>query len=291
MTHTAARIAVVVISISGLGTAVASAQAPAARPVIVKSATGQLGASINSAGLQQSFDLSASRSLTASANPWFAGIHAALGGSVAATPAGARAGAWAEIAPLSVWVVRAGVEPGQYFGTFHSLTSFDSRLDAFDPDARKARNAASSGRTIKRYVTNTLQLQSGHFAARTTFSAERWTSSAAGPFFYEPTRDTLLDVRGDHVASMTSVVAYQRALAGGGQLMVGPMHSITRVSKGDLNRIQKVGVFAVQQMGRNHFGLIRPNLSVQAAYYIDDPSKKSQWSGAVAIGFSLARRH
>jgi len=37
-------------------------------------------------------------------------------------------------------------------------------------------------------------------------------------------------------------------------------------------------------------GRIRPNISMQATYYIDDPSKQGQWGGAMAIGFSLGRR-
>ena len=269
----------------------AAAQTPAAKPATVRTATGQLGASINNAGLQQSFDFTASRPLTTSKSPWLADAHAAVGGSIAASPAGARAGVWVEVAPVSIWTVRAGVEPAQYFGTFHSLTSFDSRLEAFDAGAREARNAAASGRTMNRYLTQTLQLQAGHFAARATLNSEHWTATVPGPLFYEPTRDSLLAVDGDHVQSINSVLVYQRALPGGGQLMFGPMHSLVRIhSEHQLNRIQKAGVVAGHQMSRNHFGLIRPRVSAQIAYYIDDPSKKGQWSAAAAVGFALKRR-
>jgi hypothetical protein len=284
------RIAFAAVLAAAVPSAVAQAQPAVTKPT-VKAATGQLGASINNAGLQQSFDLSASRALLASKNPWLAGAHIAAGGSLAATPAGVRGGAWAEFAPLSVYSIRAGAEPGQYFGTFHSLTSFDAREDAFDPDSRKARDSASSGRTTKLYVTHMLQLRAGHVVARATFNQERWSSSAAGPFYYEPTRDTLLAAGRDHIASMTSVLLYQKALAGGGQFMFGPTHSIMRVNgQNTLNRVQTAGVLAVHQMSGNHLGLIRPNISLQAVYYIDDPSKQGQWGGAMAIGFSLGRR-
>ena len=291
MKNRVVRVAFVGIIAAALPSAAAYAQTSVSKPT-VKAATGQLGASINNAGLQQSFDLSASRALTASTHPWLSGAHAAVGGTIAATPAGVRGGAWAEFAPLSVYSIRAGAEPGQYFGTFHSLTSFDAREDAFDPDSRKARDSASSGRTTKLYVTQTFQLRAGHVVARATFNQERWSSSAAGPFYYEPTRDTLLAAGRDHIASMASVLLYQKALAGGGQLLFGPTHSIMRVNgENSLNRVQKVGVMAVHQMSGRHLGLIRPNISMQAAYYIDDPSKQGQWGGAMAIGFSLGRRH
>lgn len=289
MTNQAARIAIIGIFAGGLCAGRAEAQAPAPQPV-VKAATAQLGASINNAGLQQSFDLTVNRKLSTSKNPWLADAHVGAGGSVAATPAGVRGSAWVEYAPASVLVVRAGVEPGQYFGTFHSLTSFDTRLDAFDPDARKARDGATSGRTMKLFVAPALQLRAGHFAARSTLSLERWSSSASGPLFYEPTRDTLLAVDGDDLASLSTAVLYQRPLAGGGQFMFGPTHSITRVHGNQLNQIQKVGLVAVRQMSGNHFGVIRPNVSMQAAYYTDDPNKKGQWSGAMAIGFALGKR-
>jgi hypothetical protein len=269
--------------------AAAFAQTSVTKPT-VKAATGQLGASINNAGLQQSFDLSASRALTTSKKPWLADAHVALGGSIAATPAGVRGGGWVEVAPVSVYSIRAGAEPGQYFGTFHSLTSFDARDEAFGPDARKARGGAASGRTTKLYVSQTFQLRAGHVVARATFNQERWSSNAAGPLYYEPTRDTLLAVGRDHISSMNSVLLYQKTFAGGGQLMFGPMHSIMRVNgENSLNRVQKAGLVAMHQMPGKHLGLLRPSISVQAAYYIDDPNKQGQWGGAMAIGFSLGK--
>lgn len=107
--------------------------------------------------------------------------------------------------------------------------------------------------------------------------------------FYEPTRDTLLAVGGDDLASLSTAIVYQRPLAGGGQLMFGPMHSITRVHASQLNQVQKLGVVAVHQMSGTHFGLIRPSISAQAAYYLDDPSKHGQWSAALAVGFSISK--
>jgi hypothetical protein len=246
-------------------------------PADAQTATGQLAASINNAGLQQTVDLTWRRE------------RRAFGGTVAATPAGARLGGWIELTPVRFFVVKAGAEAGQYFGAFHSLTSFDSRLDPFDADTRRARDSAQSGRTYKLYFTPSLQARTGRFAARSIASFERWSSTAAGPFFYEPTRDTLLAVDGDDIASLTTLVLYQHPLRGGGQFSTGPIHSIVRTHRSSLNKIQKLGVVAVHQMSGRHFGISRPIISAQAAYYLDDPAKEGQWSATVAIGFSIGR--
>jgi len=148
----------------------------------------------------------------------------------------------------------------------------------------------SPGRTVKLFVAETVQLRAGHFAARSTLTLERWSSSAAGPFFYEPTRDTLLAVGGDNLAAGSTAILYVKSLAGGGQFMCGPTRSMTRVRGNQLNQVQKLGVVAVRQMSGNHFGLIRPNVSAQAFRYLDDPSKQGQWGAAMAVGFSIGKR-
>jgi hypothetical protein len=61
--------------------------------------------------------------------------HVALGGSTAITPAHARAGAWVEVAPVSVFVVRVGAEPGQFLlpeALEHSEHGEGDRLQSHD---------------------------------------------------------------------------------------------------------------------------------------------------------------
>ena len=259
-----------------------AAQTPAP-PDTTHQTRAQLAASVNNAGLQQSIEWSASRRLTHSTNPWLADAHVAAGGSLALPPASARAGLWAEVAPLSVLVIRAGVDPSHYFGTFDSVTSFDRREAAFDDDARKAAGNARAGQTVKFFVSPTLQARVGHIAGQVSADFERWSSSADGPYFYEPTRDTLLAVRGDRLATISSVVLREWTLDGGGMLSVGPMHSLMRVGSGSFNQIQKAGVVASLQTAGRHAGLLAPKATVVIARYLDDPNKKGQWSAAVAI--------
>jgi hypothetical protein len=250
---------------------------------------GRLGASINNLGLQQSFDLSWNHPLSASQHPLLSEAHIAVGGSTAITPAHVRAGAWVEVAPVSVFVVRAGAEPGHYFGTFNSLTSFDSRTDAFDTDSRRERGGATAGAATRVYVTPTLQFRAGRVAGATSADLEWWSSNAAGPFFYEPTRDTLLDTKGDRLTALTSAVLYQYPVAQGG-LSAGLMHSLTRVNHASLNQIQRLGGLVIRQFDGQVLGVARPSLTGLVWRYLDDPSKRGEWAAAMSIGFSLTRQ-
>jgi hypothetical protein len=263
------------------------AQGAAAPRGFVRETRGQLGASINNAGAQQSFDMSWRRALSTSSNPVLADAHFSFGAMGAFTPAGARGGAWLEFAPVSVLTVRAGAEPAYYFGTFHSLMSFASAADAFDTDTRKSLGDGKSGTATRLYVTPSLQFRAGHLVGRSSLDVERWSSSSAGPFYYEPTRDTLLKVDGGRLTSLSSALLYEHGTASSSRTLVGVTHSLSRVSDAADNQIQKAGVVMIRQFGRRILGVPKPSVTLAVSRYIDDPSKRGEWSGAFAIGFSL----
>src|SRR5436190_23776123 len=58
----------------------------------------QLGASMNNAGAQLSFDLSRHRPLSTSRHPLLSEAHVGVGGTAAFTPAHVRTGVWVEAA-------------------------------------------------------------------------------------------------------------------------------------------------------------------------------------------------
>ncbi len=238
---------------------------------------GQLGASINNAGAQLSFEASRRRPLFASRHPLLSEAHIGVGGSAAFTPAHARGGVWLEAAPVSVFVLRVGAEPAYYFGSFDSLTSFESRNDPFDTDSRRERQSAQSGTATRFYVTPRLQARAGRLIGVASADFEWWSSNAAGPFFYEPTRERLLDTSGDRVTTLTGAVLYEHALRKG-RLTTGITHSRMRVDGGSLNQVN----------GRL-FTLDRPSVTVSVSRYLDDPNKQNEWTAAMAIGFSLHR--
>jgi hypothetical protein len=250
----------------------------------VREVRGQVGASINNAGLQNTLDVLWTWPTTASSHPLLSGAHIATGITNAITPTQTKLGAWLECSPLSILDLRAGIDPSAYFGTFDSLMGFSSYDQPFDPDSRKARGGARAGHATRAYVSPTLKFRAGPIVASAGAELEWWRSSADGTFFYEPTRDTLLKSGGDRMVTTTSVVMYQWH-PGDDALSVGGIHTTARVFDAGDNRIQRLGMIAVKQFGAKRLRVPHPRLTMVIARYLDDPTKRDQWTAALAIGF------
>lgn len=254
-----------------------------------RAVSNQIGGSINEPGLQNTLEVSWFRPLSSSGNPLFADAHLSAGLVSVATPSEARLGVWIEYSPLSILDIRAGVEPTVYFGTFNSLLSFATYADPFDRDTRTARADSTSGTGSRAYVAPALKMKAGPLVARVGAAFERWASSAAGPLFYEPTRDTLLKSGGDYLMTLTTIAMYQHDEPSGGLMSAGIIHDMTDVFDAPGNRSQRVGLIGIREFGRPRFGL--PHLRVTALVwrYLEDRSKHNQWGAAVAIGFRTGK--
>lgn len=249
-----------------------------------------LGFSVNKLGLRHTLDVSWRRSLSRSPNPFLADAHLSVGLSHTLTPSYTRLGAWVEVAPLSILELRAGAEPGAYFGTFGSLMSFASYGDAFDDDARNARKGeARAGTGSRLYVSPTLKMKIRALVVASSADFEWWRASAPGPLYYEPARDTLLKVAGDSMVSSSTVLLRQHDLVGRGTLSYGLIHNLTYVFDAPGNRSQQIGVVVVRQFGPRRFGLHAPRVAGRVSYYLDDPSRKGQLTAAVGVSINIAR--
>lgn len=266
------------IRLFAVALALAACAAPAAAQQAVDSGSarrvvrGQLGASINNAGLQNTLELAWVRARMS------AGIVHTV------TPAQMRLGGWVQLSPHPVLDLRAGVDPSAYFGTFNSLQGFDSYDDAFDKEARDVRAGAKAGLAVRAYLAPTLKMKAGPFVGAVAAEFEWWRSNAGGPLFYEPTRDTLLKSSGDRLVTTNTVVMHRRVI-GDGAMSIGGIHMLTRVFDARQNDIQKVGAIAVREFAGTHFRLPRPRLTLVVARYLDDRSKDGQWTAAAAVGF------
>jgi hypothetical protein len=249
-----------------------------------------LGVSVNRLGLQHTLDLGWTRPLTASANPLLADAHLAFGLSHSVTPAYTRLGAWVEVSPLSILDVRAGAEAAAYFGTFGSLMSFGSYGQRFDDTARNARKGDGRPGTGSRlYLAPTLKMKVGPLVAVTGGRLEWWRTSAAGPLYYEPARDTLLKVGGDRILTTSTLLLRQLEMGRRGSVSYGLSHNLNYVFDAPENRSQRVGVVAVRQFGPRRFRLNAPRIGVEVSYYVSDPSRKGQFTAAVGMSIGLAR--
>ncbi len=245
---------------------------------------GQVGASINNAGLQNTLEVSWTWPTSNSKHPLLSGAHLATGITNVLTPTQTKLGGWIEYSPLSILDLRAGVDPSAYFGTFDSLMGFPSYDEPFDPESRKLRGGAKSGTAARVYLSPTLKFRAGPLVGSAGAEFEWWRSSAEGAFFYEPTRDTLLRSSGDQVMTTTSLLMYQWT-TGQGALSIGGIHSSLQVFDASDNRIQRLGLIALKEFGATRFRLPHPRVTMVVARYLDDPSKQDQWTAALAVGF------
>jgi hypothetical protein len=249
-----------------------------------------LGASVNNLGLQNVVDVSWRWGLSSSPSVLRRDAHVALGLSHTLTPSYTRLGAWAELSPLSILDIRVGLEPTAYFGTFHSLMSFDRYTDAFDNDSRDARPGKWGFGTAGRvYVSPTLKMKVGAVVAVASADFEWWRSSAPGPFFYEPSRDILLRASGDRMLATQGLLLHQREMAAGGTLAFGLIHNLTYVYDAPENKVQKLGAVAIRQFAGRRFGLRDPRIGGYVSYYLNDRSKKGQIGAALGISFKVGR--
>lgn len=249
-----------------------------------------LGGAVNPVGLQNVLERSWTRPLFASKRTILADAHVAFGAADRLTPAYNRFGVWAELAPLSVLELRAGIEPVAYFGTFKSLLSFPSYDARFDDRARDARGAdarfAVAGRA---YLSPVLKARLGPIVTRVRADFEWWRARTDGPFFYEPTRDTLLRARSDAMMTSEAVLLWEHVSEGGRKLLVGPVHDMTWVYDAPQNRKQDLGVLGILVLGHRVLGLREPAIYVKIFRYVEDPYKTGELGAQIAIGCSPGR--
>lgn len=268
----------------------AAASSFAAGPGDTPSTTRQLrntvGASVNNAGLQNQMELTWRTPTTASENPLMRDAHIAFGVTNAVSPSYARGGAWFEVAPASVAALRVGVEPTAYFGTFNSLMPFASASAPFDNDSRDARTGeAGRGAAVRLYASPTLRFKAGPVAAQSSLDLEWWRASA-GPYFYEPGRDTLLRSSGGRLAAGTTALMLQRE-RGDHRTSVGMLHRLLRVADAPQNRATQLGVLVSREYQAHRFGLSRPSVVLAVGKYLDHPSRAHQTTASLGISFDL----
>jgi hypothetical protein len=282
------------LAITALTPAYAPAQearlaAPALAPV-----HDSLGVGVNPLGLQNALDVDWSWRLSGSRRPLLQDAHVRVGLGDRLSPAYNRLGAFAEIAPLSVLDLQAGVEPVLYFGTFNALFGFRGYDAPFGSDALEARRAhgdASAGLAARAYVGPTLKARLRHVVARAHADFEWWRSQRPGgmAFFYEPTRDTLLDARGDRMVCAEALALYEISDRHGWRLLAGPMYTLTRVWRAPENQKQDLGLLAMIGLGAKRLGAHDPTLLTRVFYYLQDPHRRGQVGAQVAVGFGLGK--
>jgi hypothetical protein len=246
------------------------------------------GVMVNVIGLEDILDVTWRWSLSRSDNPLLSDAHFTLGLTNTFSPAYDRIGAWAELSPLSIIDLRAGIEPTLYFGLFNSLQDFAGYDAVFDEKTRKETNDLSyMGFGGRVFVAPTFKMRLGRVVGAVSAEWEWWRAAGDGPFFYEPARDVLLESEGDRLVRASSALLLECPLSNGKKLLIGPMHQILDVEGARNNRVQRIGVLAVYELGARALGLNKPTLIGQAACYLDDRFKRHEPWALVAVRFNI----
>lgn len=253
--------------------------------------TNTLGTSVNPIGLQDQLTLSWRWGLSRSKNPFLSDAHIALGVSNHFSPAYERLELWAELSPLSVLDLKAGLEPVFYFGTFGHLVAFPSYESDFSKDAREAIKDQAVSRTgIRYHFSPTMKMKLGRVIARTGAEFEWWRVDGRGEFFYEPMRDTLLDSDGDALMTLSSQLFYEFPSGPGGRkILAGLFHDVIDVHDAPQNRRQRLGPLAIWTLGERRFGVGEPTVIGSVFSYLQDPSKDGELGGFLALSFTVGR--
>ena len=193
---------------------------------------------LNPLGIQDAFDVSWTKSITASEALLVKDAHVAFGVSSKLTPAFERVGAWFEYSPLSILDLRAGVEPVYYFGTYKAILPFDRASARFDDEVIEARvKEATSGFAGRLYASPTVKARVGAVVARVKAELSFWKApKKAEPYFYEPAWDTLFKASGSTVLTVEALALREFKLDGGKRLLLGPVYDLTRVNNAPQNR-------------------------------------------------------
>jgi hypothetical protein len=260
----------------------------AERPVRVDES---LGISINGLGVQHAVDAQWSRRLGDSTNPLLADRHLAFGASHAITPAYTRLAAWAEVSPLSVFVLRAGAEAATYFGTFGSLQTFRTYGDSFTDEARDAsKGQARGGRGSRLFLSPTIRLRAGSIAAVSSADLEWWrVGNSSGPYYYEPARDTLLRAGGDRVLVLSTMVLRLHGQRASGETAYGLRHTLTYVFDAPQNRSQRLGLFLTRPLGIRRLRDRAPRIAGHVSYYLTDPNRRGELSAGLGLSLRLTK--
>ena len=249
---------------------------------------GGLGLQANPLGLRAEAEASWKWSISRSTHPLVKGAHVAIGISDQISPASNQTQLWLQVSPLAILDIRAGATGIAYFGTFGNLVGFGGYDSDFRDDTRKARSdEAISGVGRRFHLSPALKFRAGRVSMRASADFESWkVKDAPGTVFYEPTRATLLDSRGDSLVSGSSVVLLDVSRNRGETLRIGVLHDYLKVWDAPRNTRQRLGPLALIKLGKRRFGGRDPMVSLAVLQYLEAPNR-SGIGGFVSMSFAL----
>lgn len=252
-------------------------------------------ARVNPLGLQEKFNLHLRWRLLDKPveSTLFGDTWASIGTTVAATPAWARGGVFAQISPISMLRLTASYEGIGYFGTFDQVQGFadpatadfsPSTLDAGEPNARAGTVATLEGR---------VQAKVGPIAVRnTTMGARYGLGVPEGDIaYYDQIFDAMIPTKGWTLQNDTDVLFVAGRLAAGLRWThVAPQHATAEArQRTQIDRLGPMISYRVVENRGSHFDqatlLLLPQWHLRHPYRAGQ--EVSQAIPYVVVGFGF----
>lgn len=138
-------------------------------------------------------------------------------------------------------------------------------------------------------MSPSLRFRVGRLVGLFTVDFERWEVAAPGPYYYEPSRDTLLRTEHDSLLRTTSFLLWELRQEDLRTLRLGLQHSLVRVPDAPDNDIQVFGPVVLLDLGPRRFGLREPRVMLGAHWYLDDRWRRHQVGASASLSCVLWR--
>ena len=251
---------------------------------------GSFGGSVNPAGLQITLGAGRRWDLYDSRHPLLEDARFSLRLTNRLNPSYNRLEASLELSPLSVLDLKAAAELIGYFGNFGHLTGFEGYDDDFSRDVRSARSGESVSGVARRIALSpALKLRAGRLSFRAAADFEWWALDHSAPFFYEPSRGTLLRSGEDSLVAVSALVLLRTARHADRGVQLGVLYDATHVWDAPQNRKQRIGPLVSLRLGGRFAGVWKPVLFASPLYYLEQPTRDSRVGAVLWLSFSLRR--
>lgn len=189
---------------------------------------------VNPLGLEDQLRVGVLKRLYVDSTPALRDNYVGISLAPRISPAYVKVGPSFELQPLSVLNLRFTAELMQWFGTFNTLQSFGSPLDAYsDTDLRRGNEAGRAYRPsgVHVFFEPTVQLRFGPVAFRNRLSIEWWHMALrpGDTSFYDISLDTMIQNGGVVIANdMDLLYLHRFARWPTTQLAVGVRYSVVQ---------------------------------------------------------------
>lgn len=245
--------------------------------------TASLGGVVNPVGMQLDAGLQLRAVFSTDERTGWEKSWAQTGGAIRLNPVYVGHAVHGEWQPAQMFSVRAEYELLAFPGTTRGLVSFAEKTAAFGDDVLQNADARA-GLMHKVMVAPTFTTKLGPVILRNRSHAAYYHANADGPYFYEPSHDTL--VAKDDVVVQGRTELLVLAWSGGrdAAFLLGPVFEMTHAIRTETGR-QRLGGMTALAFAETLGAFRRPSLFAEVGGNLQDRNREHQ--AYATFGFKL----